>query len=276
MAAEEIAADYAETLPALAACGACSGTGRLLGDICPDWGGLPPRIPSVEEQIALIGSADANEYITILDVGLPSGEIIQRHTGDGVPNDWITVSRGDVEIDVQASGIVGVVLGGEQIDNVSLQELDDLRALLTLDRKQLCHIADLGPEITEAIEVWYDMPWDECKRIARTVGFAAWLRDPNHARACQPKPPTPPATPAAAPRPTTTYEIDPEIGRYGYMLTGLTFLMKTLDPDRADRLTALLTHLGDIRRDSAERDRLVDALLAVRTESITSVVKKAA
>src|SRR5262249_5914159 len=95
----------------------------------------PPALLSLDAQIAQIGPCADRFDQRAIDIGtLPGGETLTRGIGDGVPNDWITIARGKAEIDVRAGGaIVGITIGGRYLDEVTTDDLDDLRALLCLD-----------------------------------------------------------------------------------------------------------------------------------------------
>lgn len=137
-----------------------------------------PTPPSIEAQIAAIAPADIHDSQAILSMTLPSGEQVTRPTFDGRPADWVSVKRGAVDFDIMADGTVGgISFAGHYLDeNFTLADLDDLRALLSLDRAQLSQIAELGPATRDDIKAWYALGNAEMRRISETIGFSGWVK----------------------------------------------------------------------------------------------------
>jgi hypothetical protein len=112
-------------------------------------------IPSMADQIAAIVPADNYDVLSIFSVVLPTGETIERTTFDGTLSGGITVSRGNVQLDVTPTGwLAFIAIGDLCVDDILEEDLENIPVFL----ENLATCFDDG----------------EMRQIAQTVGFGAW------------------------------------------------------------------------------------------------------
>jgi hypothetical protein len=143
------------------------------------WEDIIKVLLGIDQQVAAAGPCNDifDRKVAVLGT-LPNGATITRPTTDAAPAGWVNVKLGDIDIDIDASGeIVGVDVGGQYLDDIPTSEWIALAKLLsTLDLARLGEIATLPPAVNDAINAWHDLPNKDMKHIARTIGFAEWMK----------------------------------------------------------------------------------------------------